>query len=431
MGRKRRSRALDVYVGSSRVGSYTRAPSGANAFRYAPDWLASERAFPISLSMPLADRIWSGDAANAYFDGLLPDDQTVRDRVAAREGAESAGTFDLLAAIGRDCAGALRLVPEGEDPGDPTAMTRRPLTEQDIAARLAALGSNPLGMETNDKDFRISIAGVQEKTALLRVRKRWYLPVGATPTSHIFKPAMTRGPRGADLSDTPWNEWLCLELCRAFGLASARAEVFSFGSKPVIVIERFDRRWQKGVLYRLPQEDCCQALGVSPIRKYQSDGGPGILDILSLLNGAESPREDRLGFMKAQIVYWLLAAIDGHAKNFSVFLAPGGFRMTPLYDVMSVAPYPEYSSQKVKLAMAVGRQRHYRLATILPRHFYQTAQQAGIGKEDMDELFADIFARVDPAIDAVVVLAEKAGMPAKTADAIFTGIRKRAGLMDR
>lgn len=431
MGRRRRSRALDVYVGTSRVGSHTRAPNGATAFRYAPDWLDSDRAFPVSLSMPLSDRIWSGDAAGAYFDGLLPDDRTVRERIAAREGADSAGTFDLLAAIGRDCVGALRFVPEGEPPGDPAAMTRRPVTDDEIAARLAALETNPLGMEADEEDFRISIAGVQEKTAFLRVKNRWHLPVGAAPTSHIFKPAMRQGRNGADFSDTPWNEWLCLHLCHAFGLASAQAEVLSFGGEPVIVIERFDRLWQDNVLYRLPQEDLCQALGVPPVRKYQSDGGPGITDILTLLNGAESPRENRLTFMRAQIVFWLLAAIDGHAKNFSVFLTPGGFRLTPLYDVMSVAPYPEYSPHKVKLAMALGSQKHYRIKTVLPRHFYQTAQQAGIVKQDMDDLFADILDRIDPAIDEAAALAGKAGMPGKTADAIFAGIRGRAGLMGK
>jgi serine/threonine-protein kinase HipA len=106
MGRKRKERVLDVYVGTSCVGTYTRAPSGATAFRYTPDWLGSDKAFPISLSMPLSDKAWTGDSANAYFDGLLPDDQKMRETIAAREHADSAGTFELLASIGRDCVGA-------------------------------------------------------------------------------------------------------------------------------------------------------------------------------------------------------------------------------------------------------------------------------------------------------------------------------------
>ncbi|MGB5468754.1 MAG: type II toxin-antitoxin system HipA family toxin [Sedimenticolaceae bacterium] len=431
MGRKRKERVLDVYVGTSCVGTYTRAPSGATAFRYTPDWLASDKAFPISLSMPLSDKAWTGDAANAYFDGLLPDDQKMRETIAAREQADSAGTFDLLASIGRDCVGALRFVPEGEDPGDPEDMPHRPIDDDEIAERLAALATNPLGIHASADEFRISLAGVQEKTAFLWMHDQWQLPLGATPTSHIFKPAMKEEPNGADFSDTPWNEWLCLKLCRSFGLPTANADVLHFGGKPVIVVERFDRLWQGKVLYRLPQEDMCQALGIPPIRKYQSDGGPGTLDILTFLNGAQSPREDRLTFMRAQIVFWLLAAIDGHAKNFSIFLTPGGFKLTPLYDVMSVAPYPEYSPHKIKLAMAVGDSRHYRIKGIQLRHFYQTAQKAGIAKQDMDDLFADILAHTKPAIYEAADTAAKTNMPQKTADAIFTDIDQCARLIQR
>jgi len=420
---------LDVYVGASRVGQYTRAPSGATSFRYDSDWISSARAFPISLSMPLSDRTWSGEAATSYFDGLLPDDRTVREKIAAREQADSAGVFDLLAVIGRDCVGALRFVPEGQDPGDPTKMAYRPVTDDEIATRLAKLATNPLGLQADEDDFRISIAGVQEKTAFLRIDGQWQLPSGPTPTSHIFKPAMKEGPDGADFSDTPWNEWLCLVLCRALGLETANAEVQFFGGKPVIVVERFDRTWQDGVLYRLPQEDLCQALGVPPMRKYQSDGGPGIVDVLECLNGAIAPYEDRMAFMKTQIVFWLLAAIDGHAKNFSIFLTPGGYRLTPLYDVMSAAPYPEFPVQKTRLAMAVGNKNYYRLTQIQIRHFYQTGQKAGLRDQDVESIFSELAARMDDAIVEVAALATDAGMPESTTGPILDGVRKRAGMI--
>ena len=429
MGRKRQGRVLDVYLGSSKVGQYARAPSGATSFRYDPDWLSSDRAFPISLSMPLSDRIWSGEGATSYFDGLLPDDRTVREKIATREHAESAGIFDLLAVIGRDCAGALRFVPEGLDPGDPTKMEYRSVTDDEIAARLVSLGTNPLGLYADEDDFRISIAGVQEKTAFLRIDNHWQLPLGPTPTSHIFKPAMKEGPNGADFSDTPWNEWLCLVLCRALGLETANAEVRLFDGKPVIVVERFDRTWQEGVLYRLPQEDICQALGVPPVRKYQSDGGPGIAEVLNFLNGAVAPYEDRLIFMKAQIVFWLLAAIDGHAKNFSIFLTPGGYRLTPLYDVMSAAPYPEFPLQKIKLAMAFGGKGYYRLSQIQLRHFYQTGQKAGLHEQDMESIFSDLSARMQDAIAKAAALAADVGMPESTSGPILAGVSKRAAIL--
>ncbi len=434
MGRKRQGRVLDVYVGLSKVGRYSREPSGATSFRYDPDWLSSEKAFPISLSMPLSDRVWSGEGATSYFDGLLPDDRTVREKIAAREQADSAGIFDLLAVIGRDCVGALRFVPEGRDPGDPTKMEYRPVTDDEIAARIASLGTTPLGVHADDDDFRISIAGVQEKTAFLRIDDQseaggWQLPLGPTPTSHIFKPAMKEGPAGADCSDSPWNEWFCLVLCRALGLESAKAEVLILDDKPVIVIERFDRVWQDGVLYRLPQEDICQALGVPPVRKYQSDGGPGIADVLEFLNGAITPYEDRMAFMKAQIVFWLLAAIDGHAKNFSIFLSPGGYRLTPLYDVMSAAPWPEFSDHKIKLAMALGNKNYYRLKQIQLRHFYQTGQKAGLREQDMDSIFSGLTARMDDAIAEAAALAAVAGMPESTFEPILADMNKRARII--
>jgi serine/threonine-protein kinase HipA len=428
VGRKRQRGELDVYVGSSKVGQYSRAPNGATAFRYDPDWLASDRAFPISLSMPLTDRIWSGERVASYFDGLLPDDHRVREKIAAREHAASAGIFDLLAAIGRDCVGALRFIPAGQDPGDPTKMEYRPISDDEIAGRLASLAINPLGIQAED-DFRLSIAGVQEKTAFLWIDNQWQLPIGSTPTSHIFKPAIKEGVKGADFSDTPWNEWLCLTLCRTLGLETANAEVHRFDDKPVIVLERFDRLWREGVLYRLPQEDICQALEIPPARKYQSDGGPGITDVLELLNGALAPHQDRLIFIKAQIVFWLLAAIDGHAKNFSLFITPGGYRLTPLYDVMSAAPYPQLPAQKIKLAMAVGEKNHYRLQQIQLRHFYQTGQKAGLSREVMEDLFSNLAAQMEKAINDAANSAAAAGMPESTSNPILDGVRKRAEMI--
>ena len=426
MGRRRKSHALDVYVGKSRVGTYSRAPSGATIFRYEPEWLDSDRAFPVSLSLELSDRQWSGAAVASVFDGLLPDDPTVRETIAAREHADSASTFDLLAAIGRDCVGALRFLPEGDDPGDPTRMRYHAVDDDDIARRLANLATNPLGMQ-HDDDWRISIAGMQEKTSYLDIDGKWQVPEGATPTSHIFKPAMREGPHGADFSDSPWNEWLCLMLCTELGLPVARAEILFFDDKPVIAVERFDRRWEDGILYRLPQEDLCQAFGVPPTRKYESNGGPGIPAILDFLNRAAAPHDDRRLFFKAQIVFWLLAALDGHAKNFSIFLTPDGFRLTPLYDVMSADPY--YSPYEVKLAMAIGHRRYYRLRQIARRHFYQTGHSAGFHEQDIDELFAAIAGKLDRAVANAKDAAETAGMPEKTAEAILGAMQQRAGMI--
>ncbi len=424
-----KKKALNVYSGASHVGVFSSESDKFLAFRYHPDWLLNEGAYPISLSMPLSERVWNGECVSSYFDGLLPDDHRIREKIASRAQAESSGTFDLLSVIGRDCTGSLCFVPEGGEPVDPEEMSYRKVGLDEMTQRLASLDTSPLGLCPDEGDFRISIAGVQEKTAFLQINGEWHLPLGSTPTSHIFKPPIKDRPYGADLSDVSWNEWLCLVLCQTLGVESANAEVQMFDDMPVIVLERFDRVWRDRVLYRIPQEDICQSLSIPPMRKYQSDGGPSFSDVLGFLNGAVEPRKERIQFFKAQVVFWLLAAIDGHAKNFSVFLTPEGYRLTPVYDVMSADPYPEFSPENVKMVMAVGDGQHYRLDQILPEHFYQTGRKSGLSKDDMDEIFSQLAGRLDNAISKAGDLAAKSGMPSKTSEPILQGIKKRTQLI--
>lgn len=341
----------------------------------------------------------------AVFDNLLPDTDEIRRRVAERRGAEGTDAFSLLSAVGRDCVGALQFLPEGVEPDAVEALRGDELSDDDVAGIIANLASAPLGLG-EDEDFRISVAGAQEKTALLRKDGHWMRPHGTTPTTHILKPQIGTLPIGVDLSNSVENEHLCLRLLSAFGLDAARTEITDFGVRRVLVVERFDRRHSKdGRLLRLPQEDCCQALSVPPTLKYQNEGGPGIISILDLLKGSDTPDKDRLAFLKTQILFWLMAATDGHAKNFSVFLLPGGrFRMTPLYDVISVQPSidaGQLQRQKVKLAMSVGTKRHYLVDEIVPRHFGQIAAQSGLGADAARQLFDEIAGDFEAAWGAV------------------------------
>src|SRR6185295_4475234 len=145
-------------------------------------------------------------------------------------------------------------------------------------------------------------------------------------------------PQGIDLSTSVENEWLCAQIARAFGIPVAECRMETFGDQSALVVERFDRRLSVDGKWfmRLPQEDFCQATATSSALKYESDGGPGIGKIMEMLLGSERAAEDRRDFMRTQLVFWLLAGIDGHAKNFSIFLLPGGaYRLTPRYDIMS------------------------------------------------------------------------------------------------
>jgi serine/threonine-protein kinase HipA len=249
-----------------------------------------------------------------------------------------------------------------------------------------------------------------------------------------MKPQIGMLPSGIDLSHSVENEYLCMKLAQAFGLPAANVAIADFKDARVLLVERFDRLWTKdGRLLRLPQEDCCQALSVPPTRKYESDGGPGMPAVLDLLKASDDPDTDRRLFLKAQIMFWLLGATDGHAKNFSIFLQPGGrFRLTPLYDVMSVQPAfdaGQLRKNQMKFAMAVGNNRHYLVHEIMPRHFVDTAAKNGLNSAFVQSTFDELVESADAVINQVM-RDLPAGFPQELAESIVGGLRARLRLVD-
>lgn len=434
MARPRKRLPLTVFLNGRLVGHLKKETSGAIDFQYDPAWLHWEHTFPISLSLPLREDRYIGDGVVAVLDNLLPDNAEIRRRVAARVSAEGADAYALLAAIGRDCVGALQFLPDGATPGPAGRIEGLPIDEERIGALLANLGPTPLGVSPEDEEFRISIAGVQDKTALLFWKNKWYLPHASTGTTHILKPQIGVRGNGLDLSKSVENEHLCMRLTSALGLPTAATEIQEFAGKRVLVIQRFDRQWTRDKrLLRIPQEDCCQALSVPPVRKYQTDGGPGIRQILQFLKASDHPADDQRLFIKAQIAFWLLGATDGHAKNFSVFLHPGGgFRLTPLYDVMSAQPLLDakhIQRKQMRLAMAVGDTRHYILDTILPRHFIQSAAQAGMSAGVVNAVMTEL---LEQAPQAIATAQEQLpdDFPESISGSIIGGFQRRLSLME-
>ena len=432
MGRPPANAPLNVFLNGRLAGVLRRESSGAIDFRYDPQWLSWESTFPISLSLPLREDRYIGAPVIAVFDNLLPDSEAIRRRVAERVGANGTDAYSMLAALGHDCVGALQFLPQGADPGPAGKIEGKLISESEVAAIIQNLATAPLGMGEDD-DFRISIAGAQEKTALLRRDGKWYKPTGTTATTHILKPQIGRLPNGIDLSNSVENEYFCLKLLAALGVPAANAEIADFGERRTLIVERFDRLWTSDKrLLRLPQEDCCQALSVPPTRKYQSDGGPGMKDILELLKGSDAPNEDPATFLRASIVFWLIGATDGHAKNFSLFLSPGGrFRLTPLYDVLSAQPSldaKQIQRKAFKLAMSVGKNRHYAMDQILPRHFIQTAEISGVGASVVHAIFRDLVGNFEPAF-AKVQKALPKGFPEELTSSIRVAAIQRIGLI--
>ena len=424
MAKHGRSGTMQVLLNGRLVGALRLAGSGAISFTYDPEWLAWEHAMPISLSLPLREEAHQGGPVIAYLENLLPDNQAIRERVAARVRAGGTDAWHMLGKIGRDCVGALQFV-SGEIP-EFAVLEGEPVSEAQIADMLRKLTSAPLGLDEED-DFRISIAGAQEKTALLRHEGAWIRPSGLTPTTHIFKTQLGVLPAGIDLSDSVENEYFCMSFCHAMGMDVAEVEIADFEDVRSLVVTRFDRRWTKdGRLIRLPQEDFCQALSVPPSQKYQMDGGPGITEGIRLLTGSDDPEVDQRVFFRAQVLFWLLGATDGHAKNFSIALRPGGFRMTPLYDVLSAQKAVDdgqIRQNRMRLAMAVDE--HYRINEVVPRHFLQAAKAAGYGLALAEDVLAEMVPQLEPALENTVANLPT-DFPKLLIETVANGLRSRS-----
>jgi serine/threonine-protein kinase HipA len=433
----RSARALSVWANGIRVGEW-RAPSRTSMeFLYDDDWLAAAEARPLSLSLPLRSTIpHKGAAVDAYFDNLLPDSEPIRRRLQQRFQTPTRGPFDLLAAIGRDCIGAVQLLPLDEVPADIHRIEAQPLDDAEIAREIVSITS-PRAFGGDDTDFRISIAGAQEKTALLKRGARWCRPSGSTPTTHIFKlPLGLVGNRQADMSTSVENEWLCARIVAEYGLPVASCEIGQFETQKALIVERFDRTMHSSGKYwlRLMQEDFCQATGTPFHRKYQADGGPGLAELATILRGSAQAERDLGTLLRAQLLFFLLAATDGHAKNFSIrILAGGRFELTPLYDVLSAWPIVgnranQVSFERMKLAMALpGSRPHYLLKTVQRRHFDELAKRLGL-KTELDRVVADVVERTPRVIDAVQRGLPR-GFPQPLLDSILDGMRRQAHLL--
>ncbi len=405
------SATLNVWMNGELVGMWSRTRTGGHRLTYAETWLRSPRRRSLSLSLPIGpSREITGAPVASYFENLLPENDAIRRRLGARFRTRGTEAFELLTAIGRDCVGAVQLLPPEATPEGFDQVHGVPVNDTEVEHLLRNVTTEPLpGIDAPSEEFRISIAGAQEKTALLCHHGKWYCPQGATPTTHILKLPLgvVGGGLQLDMSQSVENEWLCAQILRELGFPVANTEMAIFGMQKVLVVERFDRQWMDGGwIARLPQEDFCQALAVPPDKKYETEGGPGIEDALKLLSGSDAPDADRARFLLTQLAFWLLAATDGHAKNFSLFLNAGDrYRLTPLYDVLSAWPVIgkgaySLSPQKARLAMGLhARNKHYRLREIRARHYRELAEKCGVPK--VWDAMQTLIGNIPPALAAV------------------------------
>ena len=315
------------------------------SFSYLPDYLAD--GVPISRSLPLRDGAFNALESRAFFENLLPP-VVVRRRLEKILHHDYRNIFAFLKDLGGDCAGALSLCPDGMEPGQGED-TLRELTEDEADEVLRALPSRPLLQGLVD-GYRISVAGAQDKLVARIVNGRISLPLYGAASTHIIKPQMEMCPESVE------NECFCQRLAAAIGLDAARASVIGVRGRPYYVSERYDREVSGRTVRRVLQEDFCQAMGVPAEEKYEEDGGPSAVRCLVFLRNGGFGFSEMSKFVDALVFNFLVGNADAHAKNFSLVYRGGEAAMSPLYDVLSTAAYPNLTP---RMAMAIGGAREF------------------------------------------------------------------------
>ena len=374
------------------VGYLESTPDRGVMFRYDHDYLASGLARPLSRSLPLRDSPYSQAASMPFFSGLLPDGD-LRRRVASYLHISETSAFKLLDALGGECAGTVSLLREGQE-----AEAGEPGYDELAAGELDELIKNserrPLLAPTDGA--RLSLAGAQDKIPLYHRDGHWFRPRGGAPSSHILKPSSPTFP------DLPANEYLSMRLAAALGIAVAPVELAEIG-RPTLIVERYDRsRSPDGTIQRVHQEDSCQALGIMPEDKYETDGGPGFAMISRLLRETcAEPLAAIEALIEIALFNILIGNCDAHGKNFSLLYRDRGPALAPFYDLVSTTAYPELSA---KLSMRFGSE--YRIDRIRAADFEAFAKDIGVKARLVGERFEELVEKASDAWETIGGLEE-------------------------
>lgn len=359
---------LSVVLHGQPIGILTQDEAGKMSFQYLPD---AHQA--LSLSLPLQSEPFENKLTQAYFGGLLPEDNEVRKLIAKKHSVSPKNDFSLLKAIGKDCAGAVSFYSIDEKHSseeslgsDFVELTGTPLTDEELALHINDLPKKPLF--SGVKDFRLSLAGVQEKAAVSVIDNQICIPTLGTPTTHILKPMIR------EFQETIENEYLCLKTAKAMGIEVPNAEIKTANGVKYLLIERYDREIKDKKIKRVHQEDFCQALGSNSLYKYQNEGGPTLKDCFDLLRKVSQPAVDRNKLAERVVFNYLIGNTDAHSKNFSLLHYDNGtIKLAPMYDVLCA---PVYNELTKKMAMKIGG--YYEYEDILPRHWERFCDEVGL-----------------------------------------------------
>ena len=405
---------LEVYLNGRKAGRLV-DDNGKMSFAYIREYLETDGREPISFSIPLRAEAFAHGEIEAFLSNLLPDD-IIRTRIADILQIPRENTFALLKAIGGDCAGAVSFLSEGTSPETSDKGEYRELSDKEAGRILDNLQKRPL--DVGEEGFRISGAGAQDKLIACMKDGQVLLPLNGTPSTHIIKPAMP------DYPDSVENEWFAMRLAGACRLSVAACDIAVIDGKRCYVCERYDRESIDGKVRRLHQEDFCQMLKVDPKRKYESVGGPGLKESFALLRALQLPASDTVEFLNRILFNFIVGNGDAHAKNFSVLYRDGVPRLSPAYDVMSTAIYPEVGK---RMAMKVDGE--YAFKWITRSKFLRMADKLRIHPHIVNSAMDKMIRRVKLALPQLVAQATRR-FPRRCYSAIADGIASRLSQLE-
>ncbi len=357
--------SLEVYFHADLAGRLERLSQARLRFTYEPAWVERDGE-ALSLSLPLRREGFEDEECRPFFAGLLPEGEFLK-TVARAFGISAGNPFSVLAEIGGECAGAVSLVSPGEEPPFASRVPPTWLDEAELGELLAELPSRPLliGLDEEGEGVRLSLAGARDKLPVLARDSGLGITRGHPPSTHIVKTPIP------DLDGMVANEAFCMALAAEVGLNAAEATPIRAGDRQALLVARYDRSGSDDDVYRIHQEDLCQALGCLPEQKYESEGGPGVAACAELLRrSSAAPAVDLLAFLDALVFNLLIGNADAHSKNYSLLLEGQGTPgLAPLYDLLSTRVYGRRLGRK--MAMRYGGE--YRFDRVRGRHLDRLA----------------------------------------------------------
>jgi serine/threonine-protein kinase HipA len=403
---------LDVYLRNRLAGRLWLDERRRFVFQYEGEWVSDPRALPLSLSLPLRTDPYADDSARPFFANLLPEGE-IRRLIAQRFGLSEKNDFALLEQIGGECAGAVSLLLQGESPDE--SRSYEELAEEELHRIITELPRRPL--LAGEKGIRLSLAGAQNKLPVFMERDKVFIAEGNSPSTHIIKLPIP------GLEGTVENEAFCMTLAGRVGLP-VPAVFIRKQLDTLLVVERYDRKRDPGgEMLRLHQEDFCQALGILPDQKYESEGGPKLSQCFLLLkDNSTRPAADQRSLLSWVIFNALIGNADAHAKNLAILYAEKGPRLAPFYDLLCTQVYPDLAE---KYAMKIGGES--RPDWLQLRHWERLADELSLKKRFVLDMIQRMTGMVVIEAENLAEDFQREQGAKAIIDKILALIRKRAG----